>query len=83
MKNKKFLFLLIFFIVSGLWAAENKADIQSQEEAKPAMKVGRAFLEMGINLTVSALNYWNKYAKFIEDWQFTLTWKDQKRKFFG
>jgi hypothetical protein len=81
-KNKNFLFLVIFFIVFGLWAAENKADIQSQEEVKPAPKVGRAFLEMGLNLTVSAVNYWFKYSKFIEDWQFTLTWKDQKRKFF-
>ena len=82
MKNKKLLFLVLFFIVFGLWAAENKADIQSQEEAKPAPKVGRAFLEMGINITVSMVNYWLKYANFIEDWQFTLTWKDQKRKFF-
>ena len=82
MKNKKLQFLLIFFMVSGLWTAENKADIQSKEEAKPAKKVGRAFLEMGINITLSAFNYWHKYAKFIEDWQFTLTWKDQKRKFF-
>ena len=83
MKNKKLLFLVIFFIVSGLWAAENKADIQNQEEAKPAKKVGRAFLEIGVNLTVSAVNYWHKYSKFIEDWQFTLSWKDQKRKFFN
>ncbi len=82
MKNKKFQFLLIFFMVFGLWAAENRDDTQSKEEAKPAKKVGRAFIEMGINMTVSTLNYWDKYAKFIEDWQFTLTWKDQKRKFF-
>ena len=82
MKNKKILFLVIFFMVSGLWAAENNMDIQDQEQAKPARKAGRAFIEMGINLTVSTLNYWSKYAKFIEDWQFTLTWKDQKRKFF-
>jgi hypothetical protein len=81
-KNKKLLFLMIFFIVSGLWAAENKADIRSNEEAKPAKKVGRAFLEIGINLAVSAVNYWYKYSKFVEDWQFELTWKDQKRKFF-
>ena len=82
MKNKNLLFLVIFFYVSGLWAAENKADIMKQEEAKPAPKVGRAFLEIGINLAVSTVNYWHKYSKFIEDWQFTLTWKDQKRKFF-
>ena len=44
--------------------------------------VGRAFIEMGINWTYSAYNYWRKYAKFVEDWQFELTWKDQRRKWF-
>jgi len=81
-KNKKLLFLVIFFIVFGLWANEKKTVGQNREETKPAAKVGRAFLEIGINLAVSAVNYWQKYAKFIEDWQFNLTWKDQKRKFF-
>lgn len=81
-KNKKLLFLVIFFVVSGLWAGENKADITCQKEARPVKKVGRAFLEIGINLALSAANYWRKYTSFIEDWQFTLTWKDQKRKFF-
>ena len=82
MKNKKFLFLLIFFIISGLWADESKTATQSQEKSKYAPKVGRAFLEIGINLAVSTVNYWQKYSKFIEDWQFGLNWKDQKRKFF-
>ena len=82
MKNRKFLFLLIFFLFCGLWAVEKKENTRREEETRPEAKVGRAFLEMGINITVSAVNYWSKYAKFIEDWQFTLSWKDQKRKFF-
>lgn len=82
MKHKKLLFLVIFFIVSGLWAGKNQADSQNQEEAKPKPKVGRAFIEMGLNLTISAINYWLKYDMFPEDWQFELNWKDQKRKFF-
>lgn len=82
MKNKILLFLLIFFLISGLRAGENQAVAQDREEAKPVPKVGRAFIETGIQIVVSAVNYWNKYSKFIEDWQFSLTWKDQKRKFF-
>jgi hypothetical protein len=82
-KNKKLLFLVIFFVVFGLGAAEKKAvDNGDRKVTKPVPKVGRAFLEMGILQLVSAANYWHKYSKFIEDWQFTLTWKDQKRKFF-
>jgi hypothetical protein len=81
-KNKKLLFLAIFLIVSGLRAADKPAAGQSEDESKPKKKVGRAFIEMGVNWSISAANYWKKYSQFIEDWQFTLTWKDQKRKFF-
>jgi hypothetical protein len=81
-KNKILLFLMLFFFITGLWSAEKKAVIKSQEENQPAPKLGRAFLEIGITTIVTAISYWIKYANFIEDWQFTLTWKDQKRKFF-
>jgi hypothetical protein len=37
---------------------------------------------MGLNLVVTAAYYWKNYKDFLEDWQFTLTWEDQKRKFF-
>jgi hypothetical protein len=30
----------------------------------------------------SQVRYWLNYAKFIEDWQFHFSWKDQKRRFF-
>jgi len=81
-KKRKILFLVIFYIVSGLWSTESKADSQNREDARPSRKAGRAFLEAGINLTVAAVNHWAKYTKIIHEWQFTLTWKDQKRKFF-
>jgi hypothetical protein len=81
-KNKKILFLAIFLLISGLRADEKHADALVLRQAHPAAKTGRAFLEIGINLVVSAVNYWHKYSKFIEDWQFELNWKDQKRKFF-
>lgn len=82
MKNKKLLFLVLFFFVAGLWASEKETTAPGREEFDPAPKTGRALLELGVNLTVSAVNYWRKYASFIEDWQFTLSWKDQRRKFF-
>ena len=82
MKNRILQFCIIIILFTGLRAGAKQVDAPSQKEAKPAPKVGRAFLETGINITLSAINYWSKYAKFIEDWQFELNWKDQKRKFF-
>ena len=60
MKNKKLLFLVIFFIISGLRASENKADPQGQEEAKPVAKIGRALIEIGIEITIASINYWHQ-----------------------
>jgi hypothetical protein len=73
---------MLIILFSGLRAGEKQADALNQEKTKPIANAGRAFIEMGINLAVSTVNYWEKYTKFLEDWQFTLTWKDQKRKFF-
>ncbi|MDD8013405.1 MAG: DUF3943 domain-containing protein, partial [Acidobacteriota bacterium] len=80
MKNKKLLFILALFLAQALRAGETQAETPSRDGARP--RAGRAFIEIGINLAVSTFNYWSKYTKFLEDWQFTLTWKDQKRKFF-
>lgn len=46
-------------------------------------RLGRAILEMIPMLGSSQVNYWIKYTQWIEDWQFQLTWKDQKRRFFS
>lgn len=43
---------------------------------------GRAGLELAVLMSYSQARYWIKYTQFIEDWQFSLTWKDQKRRFF-
>jgi hypothetical protein len=83
MKNKKILFILIFFLIFGLRADEKQTSAPARKQAVAHRKTGRALLEMGLFISISAANYWRKYAKFIEDWQFTLTWKDQKRKFFS
>ncbi len=44
---------------------------------------GRALLESAIFITGSTLYYWSNYYEFKEDWQFKLTWHDQRRRFFS
>lgn len=73
------LFLLAIFTLLLPAAAEEAED---SGPGQPQAKVGRAFIEMGLNWGISAVNYNLKYSKFIEDWQFELTWKDQRRKWF-
>ncbi len=57
---------------------------EERRENPPAKrkKVGRAFIEQGLQSAIGTYNYWKKYHLFIEDWQFRLTWKDQTRKWF-
>ncbi len=45
-------------------------------------KVGKAILVNWSFILADSISYWSKYTKWLEDWQFTLTWKDQKRRFF-
>jgi len=81
-KKKIILFILFILLARGVRPDSGSGAEQPAGETETGRKTGRAFIELGINLAVSTVNYWNKYSKFIEDWQFTLTWKDQKRKFF-
>jgi len=68
--------------VSGVWAADRQDGVPGRDEKKPPVRSARALIEMGLNLAVTAVYYWMNYQDFLEDWQFTLTWKDQKRKLF-
>ncbi|RFT16476.1 MAG: hypothetical protein OP8BY_1654 [Candidatus Saccharicenans subterraneus] len=43
---------------------------------------GRAGLELAMLMSYSQARYWIRYSRFIEDWQYRLTWADQKRRFF-
>jgi hypothetical protein len=45
-------------------------------------KWGRAALEFGALFSYAAINYWRKYALFIEDWQYELNCEDQYKRFF-
>jgi hypothetical protein len=51
-------------------------------ETRPRRHTGRALIESAVLITASTIDYWRTYADFEEDWQFALTWKDQKRRFF-
>jgi len=81
-KTVKILLVLLMLFHCGFLAGQEEAVTAADPAAKPRAKTGRAFIEMGINWGISAVNYNLKYSKFIEDWQFELSWKDQKRKFF-
>ncbi len=83
MKKKLLLAMLLIMLLHGLWAAESENVQADQTENKPAKKTLRAVAELGINLAGTAVYYWSNYKDFLEDWQFTMTWEDQKRKFFS
>ncbi len=69
---------------SAQGSTQNVADPQTNSTVRTGgdKRTGRALLEAGTFLTFSTLNYWRKYSDFIEDWQFGLNWKDQRRKLF-
>lgn len=49
------------------------------EQDAPARRSGRALLEFSALLIYENYRYWAE-AGFVEDWQFDLTWEDQKRR---
>lgn len=54
----------------------------THEAYRPPRRALRAYLEGGALHTISTANYWNQYFDFVEDWQYQLNWKDQKKRFF-
>ncbi|MCR4396222.1 MAG: DUF3943 domain-containing protein, partial [Candidatus Saccharicenans sp.] len=50
--------------------------------ANPRPRWGRAGLELAAMMSYSQARYWIRYSRFIEDWQYHLTWEDQRRRFF-
>lgn len=79
-------FVRAFYLVRPLDREDKeprKAD-KKTENKEPTCKrrFGRAWAELGLVMAYSQTRYWIEYAKFIEDWQFRLTWKDQRRRIF-
>jgi len=46
-------------------------------------KFWRAAAYMGTIWVIDSVRYWATYAEWIEDWQYQLSWEDQKRRFFS
>lgn len=80
MKRKIALLVLALWLARGLAAADGGGEARHSPSKR--RNTGVALLEMGVNIAISAANYWQKYTHFLEDWQFTLSWRDQQRKFF-
>ncbi len=81
MKRRILLIVLALLLAQGLAAGAERNDEAHRHQSRQK-KTGIALLETTLNIAISAANYWHKYTSFLEDWQFTLTWKDQTRKFF-
>jgi hypothetical protein len=64
--------------------AASGEDKETPQALPPAVQSnpGRGLFEMGTLMAYSQARYWLNYAKFIEDWQFHFSWKDQRRRFF-
>ncbi len=72
-------------MLCGFLSAADSQERKSGSRPKKvkSKKLGRAILiNAGLWLSDS-IRYWSMYAGWIEDWQFELNWKDQKRRFFS
>lgn len=68
---------------SSLLKKDCKKESNNRPKKVKSKRFGRAFLfTMGITL-IDSIRYWATYSKWIEDWQFKLTWEDQKKRFFS
>ncbi len=67
----------------GAPEAEDRSD-QEVSAASPKKHIGRAWLELGLFMSVSGGSYLYRYTKGgdIEDWDFQINWHDQLRRFF-
>ncbi len=54
-----------------------------EEGVQKSKRFTRALLFNFGLILISSINYWIKYTKWIEDWQYELTWEDQKIRFFS
>jgi hypothetical protein len=67
MKNRIVIFCLLLALFSGVWAAEKQTGASEQESMKLPVKKARAYIEMGLNLVVTAAYYWINYKDFLKD----------------
>lgn len=71
-------------VLRDLLSDEDESSIQENSfKTIKRNKLGRAVLYMGTIWLVDSIRYWATYAAWIEDWQFQLSWEDQKVRFFS
>ena len=73
----------ILSIEKFLSQADNSSLKKNSPKTIKKKKLGRAALYMGTIWLIDSIRYWVTYADWIEDWQFQLSWKDQKDRFFS
>lgn len=62
---------------------QNINPVNSPKKKENKKYLGKAILfNLGIWL-IDSIRYWATYSQWIEDWQFELTWEDQKKRFFS
>jgi len=74
-----------FYKTFDISLGSEKTSILTNPQPKGGRKkyLGKAILfNLGIWL-VDSIRYWVTYSQWIEDWQFELTWEDQKKRFFS
>jgi hypothetical protein len=54
-----------------------------EEGVQNSKRFTRALLFNCGFILISSIHYWIKYSKWIEDWQYELTWEDQKIRLFS
>lgn len=61
----------------------SRDDASPKSEKWPKKRLGRAVLECAAVFAYSQTKYWVTYEEWLEDWQYELTWEDQKKRFFS
>jgi hypothetical protein len=63
------------------WRKEDGRPAAEAPAVRPKKKTLRGWLEFGGFMVGSGINYWIKYAHYVEDWQWKLTLWDQWNRF--
>ncbi len=75
-KRKIYIFIVFIIILNSVFLFPEKTENKKKKTLK------RAIVECASGMAFSQANYWIKYSNWIEDWQYKLTWADQKKRIF-
>ena len=66
-----------------LAASTGYVEQSEREYVAPQPHLGKAVLSFFTLMAYSQTRYWLEYSKFVEDWQYRFTWKDQSKRWFS